>query len=155
MTVSREKAAEALKRLDTDYKYFYPKRVLGKGKYRLLPATLQTFRLVLTPRGWEQIAQGMRCVNPRRTMMKRHIAGYGDVSATEWFILIAQGYFENSNPDMARLNGDFHLIDSYRRDSIEKEKRAKTERAKRRAYSLATSRVHNLNRKVGKRGITK
>lgn len=87
--------------------------------------------------------------------MKRHIADYGDVNAAEWFILIAQGYFENSNPDMVRLNDDFYLIDSYRRDSIEKEKRAKTERAKRRAYSLATSRVHDLNRKVGKRETAK
>lgn len=155
MAVSREKAAEALKRLETNYKYFYPKEVLGKGKYRLLPATLQTFKLVLTPRGWEQITQGIRCVNPRRTLMKRHIADYGDVNAAEWFILIAQGYFENSSPEMARLNDDFHLIDSYRRDGIEKEKRVKSERAMRGAHRLATSRARDLNRKVGKRGITR
>ena len=87
--------------------------------------------------------------------MKRHIADYGDVNAAEWFVLIAQGYFENSNPDMVRLNDDFHLIDSYRRDSIEKEKRVKSERTMRGAHRLATSRARDLNRKVGKRRMTR
>ena len=82
--------------------------------------------------------------------MKRHIADYGDVNAAEWFVLIAQGY-----PDMVRLNDDFHLIDSYRRDSIEKEKRVKSERTMRGAHRLATSRARDLNRKVGKRRMTR
>ena len=155
MTVSRGEAAKALKRLETDYKYFYPKEVLGKGKYRLLPATLQAFKLVLTPHGWEQITQGIRCINPHRTLMKRHIADYGDVNAAEWFVLIAQGYFENSNPDMAQLNDDFHLIDSWRQNSAGSGNHMGLEQTVHKAHRLAINRVRNLNRKVGKRGTAK
>lgn len=162
MSKTPDETVEALERLNGDYIYFdtqklwedYKKKTSFKAQLVGVAKSIRQGTFNEEPSLNQQLKRNSLKVGSLNFAMhlahdgqlKRHIAGH--LSETDWERLGYYGFFSNNSPYMKLYLHDVQLKETY-----EATKRNRKESNLK--HKKADDRAHNLNRKVGKRRMTR
>lgn len=160
MTATSDETAKALERLNGDYIYFRPQEIwedykkmtsfkktfakLFKGLYRALLFDEPSAHQLVESKAKQQGSYFFSLQLAHNDRLKKHIAG--KMSEEDWKWLGVHGFFSDDSPYMKLYLHDIRLKKAY-----DATKRAQKENNSK--YQKASNKVHNLNRKVGKKGM--
>lgn len=157
MTAKQSETAEALKRLNGNYIYFKPKRYLNKRGSIVkmaLTALILPIRMGMddrvAPKMHMRLRRGWKFVEAIKhdPDLGKHVAGKDQIGDSGWHRLVWNGYFDEASPEMKLYLHDVKLKEAYQ--TTQREQRISNDK-----HQQATSRVRDLNRKIGKRGTAR
>lgn len=157
MTAKQDETEEALERLNGDYIYFRPKEYLIKEEaaWENRPWHYK-IRRVLTAVFSKQPVKAVDATLDLDLIQRlredsqfgKHVAGKDNLSDDDWRHLLYTGYFHSNSPYMQLYLHDVRISKAYEAAKHAQEKDNLKHRE-------ADNKARNLNRKVGKRGMTR
>ncbi len=157
MTASQEETKEALERLNGDYIYFHPKEYLIKRevarKNRPLHCKVRRAFTAIFSKEPIKVADGTLELDVIQKLQSdsqfgKHAAERDKLSDDDWHRLLCVGYFRSDSPYMRLYLHDVRIKEAYEAAKQSQEKNNLK-------HQKADDRARNLNRRVGKRRMTR